>query len=79
MHTPLEIKMAIQIIITLHIIETIRLPPTDICDNVLINACVITHIHKLFEYANNAEKIKQFVNNPNKKYGTLTISILPSI
>ena len=42
--------MAIQIIITLHIIETIRLPPTDICDNVLINACVITHIHKPVSY-----------------------------
>ncbi len=45
MQTPLEIKMAIQIIITLHIIEIIRFLTTDICTNVLINACVITHIH----------------------------------
>ena len=70
MHTPLEIKMAIQIIITLHIIETIRLPPTDICDNVLINACVIAHIHKLLVLLYNADKIKQFVKSPSKKLPT---------
>ena len=71
--------MTKQIHTTLNILPISALSFTVIWDNVLINACVITHIHKLFEYANNAEKIKQFVNNPNKKYGTLTISILPSI
>ena len=79
MHTPLEIKMAIQIIITLHIIEIIRFPPTDICDNVLINACVITHIHKLFVFLYSADNIKQFIKSPSKKLPTRTNCIDPSI
>lgn len=57
----------------------IILSSTAICENTLINACVITQIHRLPEYAYKADKIKQFVSNPKEKNGTLTFVILPSI
>ena len=46
---------------------------TVICDSVLINAWVITQIHKLPEYAYRADKIKQLVNRSNKKNGILKL------
>lgn len=57
----------------------IKLSSIAICESALINACVITQIHKLPEYAYKADKTKQLVSSPNEKNKTFTFVTLPSI